>query len=424
QVGGETNTYFQTKPYGYTTLDAVPKLEVHDGGPPPVYRQDFAEFQWQYSNLGHTEGQVRWLGLGQMLQRGALFPTYTALEDLDTGGDLLLLLSDEYLSEYRRYLTGRGSLVVADDEARLERQQLLPGFDNRWWSPTYWISEDLANRLLAGTGQTVQSLRQVEETLGQDEIAMLPTGVEVSLVVTGTVHDRVPVRHVIGHLPGVKGKIESTYIPDAQMDNQLIMVLAQYDGVGIGPTGALYPGANDNASGVAVMLEAIRILQEQDYTPARTFLFVAYAGEGTPHGLAVGAQPPVTKFLEAKTGFTNFKLEAVIYLRGLGHGTEPVLELSAGGSQRLIRVFEDAARSMGAHTRRGGEQLDLTLVFEEGSMADSADEAPNITLSTVGWEETSHQPTDTLETISAERLEEAGQTLALALMVMGREENY
>lgn len=53
---------------------------------------------------------------------------------------------------------------------------------------------------------------------------------------------------------------------------------------------------------------------------------------------------------------------------------------------------------------------------------DSASEAPNITLSMVGWEETSHRSSDTLETISAERLEEAGE--ALALMVMGREENY
>ena len=112
----------------------------------------------------------------------------------------------------------------------------------------------------------------------------------------------------------------------------------------------------------------------------------------------------------------------MIYLRGLGHGTEPVLELSAGGSQRLINVFEDAARSMGVRTQRGAERLDLDVVFDEGSAFDSADEAPNITLSVVGWEETRHRPTDTLESISAERLEETGEALALALMVMGREE--
>jgi peptide/nickel transport system permease protein len=423
QMAGEAHTYFQTKPYDFTVLDPAPRLEVDDGGPAPVYRRDFAEFQGGYSNLGQREGQVRWLGLGQLLERGALFPSYTALEDLDTGSDLLLLLSEDMLIHFRRYLGHRGSLVVGD-EAKLARRYLLPGYEADWWAPSYYVSEDLANRLLAGTGQTVESLREVESTLGQDEIAMLATGVSVSTVSTGSAHEMVPVRHVIGHLPGLKPKIESTHVPQAQMDDQLIMVLAQYDGVGRGPTGTVYPGANDNGSGVAVLLETIRAMQESDYQPNRTFLFVAYAGEGTPHGLAEGEQIRPVKFLEAKTGFTNFNIEAVVTLRGLGQGTEPVLDLSAGGSQRLLNVFEDAAQSMGVRTRRGGERLDMTLVFEEGSAMDSASEAPNITLSTVGFEETSHRPSDTLESISKERLEDAGEAIALALMVMGREEDY
>jgi peptide/nickel transport system permease protein len=426
QVGGETNTYFQTRPYDFTVLDSEPELLVHDGGARPQYREDFVEFRSGNSNLGETEGQVRWLGTGQLLQRGALFRETAALANLDTGDDLLLLLSDQSLSgEKGRYLAARGSLVVADEQAKLARRWLLGGVNiPEIWSPSYWISEDLANRILAGTGETVDSLREAERALGQDEIAMLETGVEVSTLATGTIHTLVPVRHVLGHLPGVKGKIESTYIPGAQMDNQLIMVMAQYDGVGAGPDGTLYPGANDNASGVAVMLEAIRTLQEQEYTPNRTLLFIAYAGEGTPRGLALGEQIRPAKFLEAKTGFSNYQIEAVIYLKGLGYGTEPRLELSAGGSQRLASLFEEAARNTGVRTRRAADRLDMNLVFEEGSAADSADEAPTIALSWVGWDDASHRASDTLDTISSERLEHAGETLSLALMVMGSEENY
>jgi hypothetical protein len=423
QMAGESYTFFQTKPYDLTVLDEAPKLTVDDGGPPAQYRQDFAEFQGGYSNLGQTEGEVRWLGLGQLLERGALFPTFTALEDLDLGDDLLLLLSEDTLRNFRRYLSRSGSLVVAD-ESTVARRFLLPGYHAEWWVPSYYVSQELANRVLAGTGQTVESLRKVESSLGQDEIAMLATGIRVATEATGTSHEMVPVRHVIGHLPGLRPKIESTHVPQAQMDDQLIMVLAQYDGVGRGPTGTLYPGANDNASGVAVMLETIRAIQESDYQPNRTFLFVAYGGEGTPHGLALGEQIRPVKFLEAKRGFTSFKIEAVVYLRGLGWGTEPTLDLSAGGSQRLLNVFEEAARSMGARSQRGGERLDMSLVFEEGSAMDSASEAPNITLSMAGFEENSHRPSDTVETISRERLEQAGETLALALMIMGREEDY
>mgnify|MGYP001128387884 CR=1 FL=1 len=433
QAAGEALTYFQTRPYNYATLGAVPKLVLHDDGPQPIYRQDFAEYVGEYRNLGQTAGQVRWVGLGPLLERGQYFgPSYPVLERLDTASDVLLLLLEEHL----RYLVGeqpqRGMLIVSDDDARLEQREVMPSRDPTYqmWNtgrtvgyetPAFWITEEVANRFLAGTEQTVQSLRHTEEMLGQDEVAVLPTGLDVSLEITGTAHEKMPVRHVIGHLPGTAGRIEGGP-SEAQMDDQLIMVLAQYDGTGTDPVGSAYPGANDNASGVAVMLEAIRTLQEQEYAPYRTFLFVAYAGEGSPHGLGYGRQMEVTGFLQAKRGFASaYKLQAVVYLRGLGYGTEPTLELSAGGSQRLIRVFEDAAQKMEVRTQRGAERLDMNVLFDEGSAFDSADEAPNITLSMVGWQETSHRSSDTLESISAERLE-AGEALALALMVMGREE--
>jgi len=48
---------------------------------------------------------------------------------------------------------------------------------------------------------------------------------------------------------------------------QLIVVMAQYGTPPIGPTGQVLPAANDRASGVAVMLEALRVIQEADYEP-------------------------------------------------------------------------------------------------------------------------------------------------------------
>ncbi|MBC8446506.1 MAG: M28 family peptidase, partial [Chloroflexi bacterium] len=434
QTAGQAGAYFQTKSYDYTTLDALPKLEIHDGGPPPVYREDFAEYVGQYRNLGQTEATVRWLGLGRLSQRWTfLRHAYPALEDVDTANDVLLLLSEAHMPNVVIDQARQGILIVTDDETRLAWREMMPisnptytifgtGREIGGETPAFWISEGLADRLLAGTGQTAESLRQAEKTLGLDEVAVLPVPVKVSSEITGTVHEKVPVRHVIGHMPGTRGRIEGAGAA-TQMDDQLIMIVAQYDGVGNDAAGNPYPGANDNASGVAVMLEAIRTLQEQEYTPYRTFLFVAYAGEGTPHGLGYGRRIEPITFLQAKKGFSSaYKLQAVIYLRGLGHGTEPVLELSAGGSQRLVNVFEDAARRVDVRTQRGADRLDLEVVFDEGSAFDSADEAPNITLSMVGWDEVSHRPTDTLENISAEQLEKAGEALALALMVMGREE--
>jgi len=77
---------------------------------------------------------------------------------------------------------------------------------------------------------------------------------------------------VIGHLPGVAG-----LRGEAQLDQRAILVVAQYDGLGRDMQGTLYPGANDNASGVAMMLELIRAWNEMGYQPKKTFVFVAYA---------------------------------------------------------------------------------------------------------------------------------------------------
>ena len=98
------------------------------------------------------------------------------------------------------------------------------------------------------------------------------------------------------------------------------------------------------------MLEIIRTMQETGYRPYKTFLFVAYSGEGTEGGNTVDPAN-VTKYLEAKLGFEeNFTVEAVVDLRGLGDGTGQRLAIDSGGSLRLTELFEDAARRMGQAT--------------------------------------------------------------------------
>jgi len=47
-----------------------------------------------------------------------------------------------------------------------------------------------------------------------------------------------------------------------------------------------------------------------------------------------------------------------------------------------------------------------------------------VTLSWAGWQETARLPGDTLATISADKLEQAGEALLLGMMVMGRENTY
>ena len=71
-------------------------------------------------------------------------------------------------------------------------------------------------------------------------------------------------------------------------------------------------------------------------------------------------------------------------------------------------------------TRRIGERVDISVVFADGT-AGGNDEAPRIGLLWEGWELTTGTLLDTYENISAAHLDESGDTLSLALMMLGRE---
>jgi hypothetical protein len=199
--------------------------------------------------------------------------------------------------------------------------------------------------------------------------------------------------------------------------------MTQYDSPPLGPEG-IYLASNDNASAVSVMLETIRVMQESGYQPYRSFLFVAYSGEGLDGGESV-FDPDAAKFLQVAPGFSSFDQKATVKLRGLGGGSGTGLEVSAGGSLRLAELMEKSARLSNNDIVRSDESIDISTVYSDGtSPSQSGQDAPVVRLFWEGWEEFSRLPTDTLENISANNLDEAGQTLALFLMMLGREKIY
>lgn len=71
----------------------------------------------------------------------------------------------------------------------------------------------------------------------------------------------------------VAGLLEGT---DPVLRQQTILVTSHYDHLGV-QNDRLYPGANDNASGVVAMLETARVLSAN--RPARSVLFVSFGSE-------------------------------------------------------------------------------------------------------------------------------------------------
>jgi hypothetical protein len=197
--------------------------------------------------------------------------------------------------------------------------------------------------------------------------------------------------------------------------------------LGIGPDGTVYPGANDNAAAIAVMLEMLRSWQETNYQPNRSFLFIAYAGEGYESSQGPHAPLRPDRFLKAKQGFSQFDIEAIVLLRGLGMGEAQVMEMGTGGNLRLLNLFEDAASKVGLKTSRSRDAVDLSAAIgTRAGMSDAptAEVAPNIILGYKEWDVNQGLPTDSVDSIDPDWMEQIGRALSTGFMVLGQEEQY
>ncbi|KAI0121349.1 peptidase family M28 [Xylariales sp. AK1849] len=75
---------------------------------------------------------------------------------------------------------------------------------------------------------------------------------------------------------------------------EVVIVSAHYDSMGTTASGRA-PGADDNASGVVVILEALRVLAAAKYKPANTLEFHFYSGE---EGGCLGSRAVMQSYLQ------------------------------------------------------------------------------------------------------------------------------
>ncbi len=94
--------------------------------------------------------------------------------------------------------------------------------------------------------------------------------------VVGMIHDAV-VRQTIS-FEAVEASNVIGMIPGKDRD-EYVLIGAHLDHVGEGADGTYFPGALDNASGTAMMLELARICAEQEIQPEKTLIFAAWNAE-------------------------------------------------------------------------------------------------------------------------------------------------
>ncbi len=202
--------------------------------------------------------------------------------------------------------------------------------------------------------------------------------------------------NVVGHLAGT----------DA--DAGAVLVGAHYDGQGLHPAGLVFPSADDNASGVAALLEVARLAGERTWP--FDLVFVAFGAEeiGRLGAEAWVRQPTVP--LPRLQLMVNFDMVGRSWP---GSPTEAIGYQALGASLDLT-----TDRLTAAGGEAGVAIRPLTELFDEDDMkSDStvfARHAPTLYLST-GLHEDHHQRTDVAERVDERQIARAVR-LTLSLL--------
>ncbi len=226
----------------------------------------------------------------------------------------------------------RGLLVVSGPNSQV-RSELAPlRFDVSLAGTSIAavsISDALAGVLLSGSGKSLGDLHDLADSASESRGFELP-GAEVSSNIV-LVHQRRTGRNVIGRLQ---------VGPEPSED--FILVGAHVDHLGRGENssslageseeGAIHPGADDNASGVASMIEVAEELAsglgDGELSGRRDLVFAAWSGEelgllGSSHW-AGPASPHSTKsaLADRVAAYLNFdmvgRLDSAVSLYGVG----------------------------------------------------------------------------------------------------------
>jgi Peptidase family M28 len=278
--------------------------------------------------------------------------------------------------EQRRGVTGKPSAFYSTTEATYQ----LPGA---------WISTEMADLILQrGTTSKTTTLRDLQEALNRR------TGASKSMNTDGLAHIKWTSLLETGTLFNVISIIRGYTTSD-----EAVVIGAHRDHFGE-QAGMLFAGADDNASGTAVLLEIARVFAVAPAAPKRSILFLSFSGEeqGLLGSRLYVSQPIVP--LPKTIGMIN------VDHAGIGNG-----RLTVGVTGMEKSKAEHIGQLIGL-----SDKVDLFGYFPGGDHVPFKEAGvPTITVVSGGVHPHFHQPTDTADTVNPEILRSVARyVLALA----------
>ena len=196
--------------------------------------------------------------------------------------------------------------------------------------PVVQPTRDMGAALLTDELMTLDSVVSVLQDKMVPQSFHLRKSFEINI--NAKYHPNATTANVVGVLPG----------HDPKLRNEYIVVGAHLDHVGIQGNTCLFPGANDNATGVAAVLEAARLLtvnapNEIEYNK-RSILFVLFSGGELQN---LGSSIFVSNFPKLRN------VECFIGAEAIGQGDS----IQVLGNKRFPQLWNIAARNDSISTK-------------------------------------------------------------------------
>jgi hypothetical protein len=252
--------------------------------------------------------------------------------------------------------------------------------------PQLHISIEAANTLLDASGISISEC-QIKIDQEKSPVSFL-TRRKAEIKVNAHYEKSAKTMNVVGLLEG----------SDPELKEEYLIIGAHLDHVG-SQAGLLFPGANDNASGSAAIIELAKAFSLDSQRTKRSILFVLFTAEeqglfGSKH------------FVENLKINTN-KIIAMLNLDCIGFGDS--IQVGNGKSYPELwnlarRIDKEKFNLMVEDTWSGGG-ADLTPFFEKG--------IPGLYFVSKYSYEHLHLPTDTLETLNADLFEKIAKLVYL-----------
>lgn len=296
QPGGDNGSYLQAFEVATGVRAEQPTSLTLSNHPPLTLNRDWTPLGFSASKK--LEAEVVFAGYGITVKEYG----YDDYQDIDAKGKIVIVLRYEPppkddKSPFRKYPNysihaalrtkannardhGAVGMILVDlhhqDDAKRE---LISTTNSLWRGRTSLVAAQAARapieQWLESHGVSLTELRDKIDQEAKPASMDVPAGkatLEVNLE-----EIRQPTENVLGVLPG----------SDPHLKNETVVIGAHYDHIGFGHYGTRNPstegqthhGADDNASGTAVLLDLARRLSESDVKPARTIVFAAFSAE-------------------------------------------------------------------------------------------------------------------------------------------------